>query len=133
MKRRVVVVFFALFALWPLAHRGLVAAYDANPWKLAGWAMYTRPHFPSRVELIGLRGGEEQTITELTPWERTLLDEYVERRYTLGDLASPGDLAEALLERLAGDEAIAVRVTTRYFDLSSARIRERVQRLEFRR
>ena len=133
MKRRVVVVFFTLFALWPLVHRGLVAAYDANPWKLAGWAMYTRPHFPSRVELVGLRGGDERRISELTPWERTLLDEYVERRYTLGDLASPEDLAEALLERLAGDDAIAVRVTTRFLEPKSAYIRERVQRLEFRR
>ena len=133
MKRRVVVFFFALFALWPLVHRGLVAAYDANPWKLAGWAMYTRPHFPSRVELIGLRGSEERTITELTPWERVLLDDYVERRFTLGDLASPGDLAEVLLERRRGDEAIAVRVTTRYLEPESAHIRERVQRLEFRR
>ena len=65
MKRRLVIAFLIGFALWPAVHRGLVAAYDVNPWKLAGWAMYARPHFPSRVALYLVEGETERRLTEL--------------------------------------------------------------------
>ena len=131
MKRRAVVAGVVLFALWPALHRGIVAAYDANPWKLAGWAMYTRPHFLSEVELSWLRG-DQQLPVELTPWERTLLEEFVERRYTLGELASPESVARAVLDRHEGDDAVVVEVRTRFFDLESARILEREERRVYR-
>ena len=42
-KRRLVVFGLAAFTIWPLVHRGLVARYDTNPWRLFGWAMYCVP------------------------------------------------------------------------------------------
>lgn len=133
MKRRVVATGVVLFALWPAVHRGLVAAFDANPWKLAGWAMYVSPHFPSEVSLSRLRGGDERVVQNLQDWERTLVEEFVERRYTLGRLASPEPIARELLARFPEADAIAVDVTTRSFDLSSAMILERSERYVYPR
>jgi hypothetical protein len=131
-KRRVVVTGVVLFALWPAVHRGIVAAYDANPWKLAGWAMYARPHFPSQVELKRLRGGQLLPV-ELTAWERTLVEEFVDRRSTLGELASPESVAREVLDRHEGDDAVVVEIRTRFFDLESARILERQKHRVYRR
>jgi hypothetical protein len=131
-KRRIVIAFLALFAVWPAAHRALVAAFDVNPWKLGGWAMYVRPHFPPELRLYVLRGGNEREIARLTPWERTLADELVERRFVLGELASPDPLARALLERIRGD-GVAIELRTRFLDPATAHIGERVDRHELRR
>lgn len=133
MKRRVVGTFLLLFALWPGVHRGLVAAFDMNPWKLAGFAMYAQPSFPPQVELLALRGGEQERIERVTPFERALLEDYADRRRSIGRLASPRSLAESLLERRADLDGVAVRVTTRYLDPETAFIEQRVERLEFRR
>lgn len=132
MKRRVVIAFLALFAAWPAAHRALVAAFDVNPWKLGGWAMYARPHFPPELRMYVLRGDAEREIARLTPWEQTLAGELVERRYTIGSLASPDPLARALLERTRGD-GVAIELRTRFLDPATARIGERVSRHELRR
>ena len=43
---------FQFAALWPIGHAALVARYDVDPWKLAGWAMYTRPTPPLLVALF---------------------------------------------------------------------------------
>jgi hypothetical protein len=131
-KRRVVVVFLIAFGLWPAVHRALVAAFDVNPWKLGGWAMYARPHFPPELRLYVLRGEGEGRIARLTPWEQTLADELVERRYTVGELASSDALARALLERTRGD-GVAIELRTRFLDPDTARIAERVDRHELRR
>lgn len=133
MKRTVVVAGVVLFGLWPAVHRGLVAVFDVNPWKLAGWAMYVRPHFASELVLSRLRGGEELPIGALTPWEQTLADEFVERRYSLGRLASPDSLAQELLRRLAGVDAIVVEIRTPFFELATARVEQRVERRVIRR
>ena len=39
------------FALWPAVHIGLVKGYDLNPWKLAGWGMYSAPQIPCHVRV----------------------------------------------------------------------------------
>ena len=133
MKRTGVVAGIVLFALWPALHRGLVAVFDVNPWKLAGWAMYVRPHFGSELALFRLRGSEELPVGALTPWEQTLADEFVERRYSLGRLASPESLARELLRRHAADDAIVVEIRTPFFELASARVEQRVERRVIRR
>jgi hypothetical protein len=132
-KRRVVAAGVVLFALWPAVHRGLVAVFDANPWKLAGWAMYATPHFPSEVSLRLVRGGEERPVEDLSEWERALVDEFVERRYTLGRLASPETVARELLARSPEADAVVVEIATPYLEVSSAMIRERRERRVYRR
>ena len=133
MKRRLVVAFLIAFALWPALHRVLVAAYDANPWKLAGWAMYARPHFPARLALRLVEGGSERPLRELDDWEQVLAAEFIERRHSLGRLARPDALVEALLSRLGRADAVVVVLRTRYFDLETASIRQRTERETFTR
>lgn len=135
MKRNVVVVGVVLFALWPAVHRGLVYAFDMNPWKLGGWAMYARPHFPPQIRLLRIRAGEEIPLTDLTPLEQALAGDFVESRYSIGRLASPEELAQQVLARVPRGEAdaLVVEVRSPYFDVGSARVEERVERREFRR
>ncbi len=135
MKRRVVVAGVVLFALWPAVHRGLVAAFEMNPWKLGGWAMYARPHFPAEIRLLRIRAGEEIPVTDLTPLEHALAGDFVERRYSIGRLASPERLAREVLARAprAEAEAIVVEIRSPYFEVGSARVQERVERREYRR
>jgi hypothetical protein len=94
--------------------------------------MYARPHFPPELRLFVVRGGDERPIARLTPAERMLADELVERRYTLGELASSDDLARALLLRTRGD-GVAIELRTRFLDPVTARIGERVDRRVFER
>jgi hypothetical protein len=126
-KRRSVIAFLVLFAVWPAVHRALVAGFDVNPWKLGGWAMYARPHFPPELRVYVVRGGSERRLGRLTAWEQLLADELVERRFTLGELASADDLAHALLERTRGD-GVAIELRTRFLDPATSRIAERVER-----
>ena len=43
-----------VMTIWPLAHIGLVFAYDVSPWKLAGWGMYSAPRMDSYgMEIYG--------------------------------------------------------------------------------
>lgn len=51
-KQRLVVAVLALLALWPLAHRTLVAQARVDPWRFFGWAMYCTPKLPVMVQLI---------------------------------------------------------------------------------
>jgi hypothetical protein len=131
-KRRVVVVFLVAFAIWPALHRLLVAAYDANPWKLAGWAMYSRPHFPSQLALGLLEEGRVRPV-ELVAWERVLADEFLERYFSVGRLTSPDTLVQALLARFPDAEGVVVELRTPFLDPSSALLEERVERDTFRR
>ena len=41
LKQRIALGFLFVFAFWPVVHQRLVANYGVNPWKLAGWAMYS--------------------------------------------------------------------------------------------
>lgn len=133
MKRRIVVAFLVAFALWPAVHRALVAGYDVNPWKLAGWAMYARPHFPSRLALRLVEDGRERPVPALDEWEQLLAAEFLERRYSVGRLASPDALVEKLLSRLPEADGVVVEVRTRFFELGSATIRLRVEQETFLR
>lgn len=132
MKRRVVVVLLVAFAIWPALHFALVTRYDANPWKLAGWAMYARPHFPSRLALRLVEDGEERPLLELDAREQALAAEFLERRYSVGRLARPDDLVRTLLARHPAD-ALVVEVRTPFFHLPSATIRRRVEQETFPR
>ena len=133
MKRRLVVAFVVAFAIWPALQRVLVQVYDVNPWKMAGWAMYAWPHLPPRIELRLVEGGREVPVAELDAWEQTLAAEFIERRDSVGRLASPDSLAAELLAKNTRAEAVVVEVSDRFFDLPSATIQRRVERRTYRR
>lgn len=131
-------VALALFTAWPLAHRALVAAFDVDPWKLGGWAMYVEPRFVPRVEVVPLgRTGEPgEPAGESFAFSRedaTRVDAFAARRLTLGRLAAPDGLARDLLAAHPHLPGLLVRVRTRRLDLETARLEERVDRYAYRR
>ena len=128
MKRRIVIAFLIGFALWPAVRRGLVAAFDVNPWKIAGWAMYARPHFPSRLAVRLEQGETERPLIHLDARGNVLAAEYLERRFSSGRLASPDALAHHLLAQHPEADAVVIETRTRVFDLESAKIRRDVDR-----
>ena len=58
LKRSLVHVFLLVLAVWPAVHIGLVLRYDVNPWKLAGWGMYSAPQLPAYVRVSALTPDE---------------------------------------------------------------------------
>jgi hypothetical protein len=87
------------FALWPLGHLALVRAYDVNPWKLAGWGMYTTPQFTPLVSIECLTPdaiGRYELGSVHPDWQDEL-DDFVRRRRGLGRLARPDALGRRLL------------------------------------
>lgn len=134
MKRRIVVAFLVAFALWPGLHRVLVARWDMNPWKGAGWAMYARPHFPYRLAVrLELEDGEKETLRGLEGFEQVLAAELLERRFVMGRLASPERLARAILARRRDARAVEIELRTRYLDPETATLRRRVEHEVVRR
>lgn len=99
MQRAVLLGVLAAVGLWPLVHRALVARYDINPWKLAGFAMYSVPTPPVQVVLFekagkGLRPLDEQALPGAASIE---LQRFRRTRYALGDLARPDGVGRAVL------------------------------------
>ena len=118
MKRRIIGIGLVLFALWPLAQWTLVATYDVNPWKLAGWAMYARPSLPPSINLFELR---DRGVRPLPPetWtasENERLRDYLARRHVIGRLADVDELARDLLAGHRELSGLVILLTTRSLD-----------------
>jgi hypothetical protein len=88
-----------LAALWPLAHRIVVARFDVNPWKLGGIAMYAAPAPPLLVAVFGLRDGQLVRIQPgtLPMAEQAALRRFEIERHALGELRRPDAVASAIL------------------------------------
>jgi hypothetical protein len=110
-------------ALWPLAHRALVAAYDVNPWKLGGFAMYTT----YRTWQVGLFRGADGRLEAIDqnalPFaaRRAILD-FRARRSALGRFAKPAPMARAVLAARPDLDAIVVVVERLVLDPATGRI-----------
>jgi hypothetical protein len=129
-KRRVVFSVLCVFALWPLAHRGLVARYDLDPWRFFGWAMYCQPKLPLRVGIDAWRAGVRLSVPETA----ALANErrrYLARRAVWGSLLPPDDLAQEVLDQAAADD-VRIEVRRLVLDPATSRIvtREQVYRYE---
>jgi hypothetical protein len=128
-KRRLVGAFLIAFGAWPLVHYGLVRGYGIDPWKLAGWAMYSvpGPMKTLRVTRIGDAGGFETLDSGLyAPEEQRAVDRFRERRRTLGRLESSDELAAALLELHPDWEGVVISVLTLALDREDASLRANV-------
>lgn len=88
------------YALWPMAHRQLVERMRTNPWKLAGWAMYTTAAPRGRISAVGIdRKGTHHPLALAEPAALSLArSDYLGRRISLGLFADPQPLAEALAQ-----------------------------------
>ncbi len=121
----------ALVALWPLAHRVLVAWLDFNPWKLGGFAMYTTATPPLVIDLFGLAAGRVLVLDPASlPIQARLEHERFGRaRHALGELARPAELAALLLQ--ARPELSQVAVLVRRFSLDPATARVVEERTQY--
>lgn len=98
MKKRAVMAVLLLVALWPFAHRILVARYDLNPWKFFGWAMYTTPAPPILLVLLTKQAKDVVPLNQqrlVAPAKETIVRFLVER-HTLGKLRRPDDVAQSV-------------------------------------
>ena len=96
-----------LLMVWPLLHFGLVRAYDMNPWKLGGLAMYTAPPESYGVDIYGYATGDRVNVS-LSRTDNALFGEFVHRSRVLGRLVSPRQLAEQLLSGNSELDAVVV-------------------------
>jgi hypothetical protein len=134
-KRNGVVAALVVFALWPLAHRALVAALDLNPWRFSGWAMYATPIFPKRIYLFQVdpRAGAAAEPVEVpeSQWSSAMRHEarrYAVRRTNLGRLAGPPDqLGQLAVSEHGATGMIAVVVQNRRLNLTTGLIETSVE------
>jgi len=145
-------VVLASVALWPLGHAWMVARYDANPWRLGGWAMYATappevvgeaawrcppgsPSFadplpadpPVEVDARDASGVRDETGVPRTTTLSPDLERRVVRMRELGRLVDP---RLAMTSQMRDDPlrahcALELRVRRRVLDPRSARWVER--------
>lgn len=127
-KRRLVAVFLALFAVWPLVHRGLVARYHITPWRLFGWAMYCTPKLPARVDVYALRGGARERLDPNSIERRNLrhaVFAFARRRGVWGELEPPDRLARFVLRTEPDLDAVEIELEEQYLDAATSHIAAR--------
>jgi hypothetical protein len=134
-KRIAVYVFLVAFTVWPLVQIGLVKRFDVNPWKLAGWGMYSAPQLPAWVQLFALTSDSVGTyeLQTVQPGLQPAVDEFVRRRRGLGQLAKPDALARTMLEYYPAIDGVRIVVVQPFLDRHTGMIDERIATYEYRR
>lgn len=102
-KRVVMLTVLACAGLWPLAHYPLVQAYEFNPWRFGGWAMYTTPLPPTPAVMFNATNNQLVLMAQLPRGVDRELKEFQKRRHALGPQAMP---TEAVREAFADDPNI---------------------------
>jgi len=97
-RRTIVAVLLMLFACWPFVQQQLVIHYRINPWKLAGWAMYTTTTPRGNMNLIGIDTAGERTPLNVRESQElfTARNQYMSSRLTMGLFVDPAPVASAL-------------------------------------
>ena len=134
-KRIAVYALLVAFTLWPLVHIGLVKRYEVNPWKLAGWGMYSAPQLPAWVQLFALTP-DSVGIYELQTVQAALqpaMDGFLRQRRGLGQLVEPDALARAMLDYYPAIDGVRIVVVQPYLDRNTGMIDERMETYEYRR
>lgn len=124
MRRGLAVGVLAWAAVWPLVHRGLVAVWDVNPWKLSGFAMYTTPTPPVQVVAFEAKDGALAPIDEaaLPDAARRVLRRFRIERHALGALRPPDDVGRALLDARPDLPHVVIAVQRMRLDPETARM-----------
>lgn len=124
-KRNAVVALLLAVALWPLAHRMLVARYGIDPWKLGAYAMYATPNLPVLVAAVGTTpAGDTVLIDEaaLPAWVRVRLDRFRVERGALGTLRDTADVGALLLAARPDLASVGILIQSSRLDAATARI-----------
>lgn len=121
-KKRLGLVLLVAVALWPAVHYGLYRRYGIDPWKLCGFAMYTRPHAAHRLEVLEVRDGEARPLRVVSPTLAAEADRLGRRRGALGELGSPDRLARMILAELPDVGHVRLVLHRVDFDCRSTRL-----------
>ncbi len=109
-KKRILFGILSVLAVWPLLHYVMVETFEMDRWRFCGFAMYATPSTYQWVHIIELRADREVNLHE--SWFRSetrkLFKEYLKKRSTLGKLAPPHELAEAILAELPDMEGLKI-------------------------
>jgi hypothetical protein len=121
-KARVAALICVLFIVWPGIHRGLVAGYDTNAWKLGGFAMYATPPARTGVFIVEKVGSQQKTLADrdLPSWLVQQRRLYSIRRSVLGLLLPPDALAEAYFRARPDVDQIEVVIAREMLSASTA-------------
>ncbi len=116
-RRKLMLAIVAFVLLWPVAHAGLVARYQIDPWEFFGWSMYALPAARVQVRVEVERAGEIRPLRAMGAMRRRVTA-FARRSTALGDFAPTVSLAR---EILAEDSTIdAVIIVTREIVLDRA-------------
>ncbi len=134
-KRALVQAALLIFAVWPVVHIGLVKRYDINPWKLAGWGMYSAPQLPCRLRVFCLTPDEVglYELRTLDPVLEQKARQFLRRRRALRRLARPDALGAAVLEDAPAIDGVRIEVMQPFLDPASGMIEQRVSSYEYLR
>ena len=111
-KTRIVYRLLVVLAVWPLIHLTLVATHDLNPWKFAGWGMYSKPQLTSSLRIFGRMSGSDaaEELPNLPSELRPARDDFLRLRRGLRELVEPGELAQELFDHFPRVETVTVVV-----------------------
>lgn len=137
-KRRIVLVGFAVVAIWPLVHHVIVRSLDMSPWKGFGWSMYCVPPRVTNTYLYSLDDGRSLRLGEVTPPQQQALrraaDEFGKWRAEFGALVKPDAFGRVALDCYPNEQRIELVVEDIGVVRSSATFeRQRVDHYEYRR
>ena len=135
LKRSVVHAGLIVFALWPAAHIGLVKTWEVNPWKLAGWGMYSAPQIPAELRISCFTPDEVGVypLTALPAELEATRYEFLRARLGLGSLSRPTRLARALLDRYPAIDGVSIEVVQPVLNRRTGLVEERTTTYEYRR
>ncbi len=135
LKQTAVRAALVAFTVWPAAHIGLVKLYDVNPWKLAGWGMYSAPQLPSYVQITCLTPDSvgSYELGSLQPELEPELQEFLLLRRHLGRLVEPDEFARALLDYYPAIDGVDIAVVEPVLNPRTGMIEEQSATYEYRR
>ena len=134
-KIRLAQILLLVAALWPAVQLTLVKTAQVNPWKLAGWGMYSAPQIPAYVEVFGLTPDEvgEYEVSRVPAGAVPELERFLRLRRGLGDLVAPERLAKGLLDRWIAVDGVRIVVVQPRIDPGTGLIVERRRAYVYRR
>jgi hypothetical protein len=121
-KQWVGVVLLAVVAVWPAVHHGLYRRYGIDPWKLCGFAMYTRPHAAHQLQVLEVRDGEARPLRVRSPRLAAEAEHLGRQRGALGELGSPDRLGRMVLAELPDVDHVRLVLQRVDFDCRTTRL-----------
>ncbi len=139
-KKRTLAGFLTALILWPALHFWLAKTVDINPWRFAGWAMYS----VSRQREVRMalwrcdagtpaRCGEPIRVAELSEAQGMKLRRFSRERSAWGALRSIDDVANDVAPLLQGSPVLRISLAESRLDPSTNTIRETQADFDYQR